>query len=180
MKTDEELALAYQNGKKEAFNELVSRYQVRLFHFVGGTSDAMDLVQETFHRAHKKFHTFNPAKSFQSWIYTIARNCAIDTHRKQKSRMAKHNPLEDFTQTDCNTPEKELSRRENRALVTQAIEGLPEQQKKVLTLSYYQELSYSEIAQKLNCSTSTVKTHMSRAVRHLAKKLPRPEKGGLL
>jgi len=69
-------------------------------------------------------------------------------------------------------PADELVRREQKEKVRRAVESLPTKQRAALILAYYQQLSYREVAQALNCSVGAVKTHMSRALATLAQRLP--------
>ena len=179
-RTDEELVSAHKNGDNEASSELVARYTARLHNFLGGTSDAMDLVQETFKKVFSHIHSFNEKKSFKSWLFQIARNCSIDESRKAGIRFNLHNTEEFLEVEDCTskTPSTLMTTLERKDIILKSVQELPEKQREVLSLSYFQGLSYPEIAKKLNCSVSSVKTHMSRAVQKLAKSLP--NSGGLL
>lgn len=179
MKTDEELVTEFKNGDAEAFNELVYRYKNRLTSFLGGKADSKDLVQETFKKVFKSLGSFNEKRSFKAWVFKIAKNCSIDEGRKAGSRFnllesCELSELEDEAST---SPSLSLRKAERKKALIIAVNSLPEKQREVLTLSYFQGNSYSEIAQILNCSVSSVKTHMSRAVQKLAKTLP---DGGLL
>ena len=73
---------------------------------------------------------------------------------------------------NCFEPSEAAIRSEQKEQVRQAVEELPNRQRATLVLAYYQQLSYSEVADVLGCSTGTVKVHMSRALRTLAQRLP--------
>lgn len=174
MKTDEELVSAYKDGDTEAFNELVSRYKNRLVSFLGGSSDAKDLAQETFKKVFKSLSTFNEKRSFKAWVFKIAKNCSIDEGRKSGSRfnLLESCELPEMEDETSQSPDQSLRKSERKSILVEAINSLPEKQREVLTLSYFHGESYTAIAKKLNCSVSSVKTHMSRAVQKLAKTLP--------
>jgi len=178
-RTDEELVIAYRHGDHDASSELVSRYTERLHHFLGGTADAMDLVQETFKKVFSSLHSFNESKSFKSWLFQIAKNCSIDANRKAGVRFNLHKSEEFSDVEDCSSenPSLLMSVSERKKIILESVQELPEKQREVLILSYYQGLSYPEISKKLGCSVSSVKTHMSRAVQKLSKSLPNT--GGL-
>ena len=178
MKTDEELVTEYKAGNNDAFTELVTRYKARLHSFLGGSSDAKDLVQETFKKVFKNLSTFNEKRSFKSWVFKIAKNCSIDAKRKAGSRfnLLESDELSEIHDETTDCPSTKLSRSERNSLILKEVSNLPEKQREVLTLSYYQGLTYPQIAEKLNCSVSSVKTHMSRAVQKLSQRLP----GGIL
>lgn len=174
MKTDEELVSEYKNGDAEAFNELVRRYKNRLTSFLGGKADAKDLVQETFRKVFKNMGSFNERRSFKAWVFKIAKNCSIDAGRKAGSRfnLLESCELPEIVDETTHSPSISLRESERKKALTQAVNSLPEKQREVLTRSYFHGQSYPEIAQQLNCSVSSVKTHMSRAVQKLAKILP--------
>ena len=179
MKTDEELITAYKDGDNEAFTELVRRYKNRLSSFLGGKHDAKDLVQETFKKVFKNLSKFNEKRSFKAWVFKIAKNCSIDEDRKAGSRfnLLESCELPEIEDESTNCPSASLRKSERKQIILDAVNSLPEKQRQVLSLSYFQGQSYPQIAKKMNCSVSTVKTHMSRAVQKLAQILP---DGGLL
>ena len=86
--SDEELASKIADGSRSLFEELVSRYSMRLFHFLRHRTptdqDIEDLVQETFLKVFKSIDRFNPEWKFSTWLYTIASREAISRHRSNK------------------------------------------------------------------------------------------------
>ncbi|MEM9296303.1 MAG: sigma-70 family RNA polymerase sigma factor, partial [Planctomycetota bacterium] len=90
--SDEGLVTAYLDGRVEAFEELVGRYQDGLFRFllrfVGSRASADDLFQETFLQVHQSAGTFDTRKRFKPWIFTIAANKARDHLRRNQRRSA--------------------------------------------------------------------------------------------
>lgn len=187
--SDENLIAAHLKGDPTAFRELVCRYGDGvlgyLCHMTGNRDQAEDLFQETFKRVHEKAHTFRGG-GFKSWLFTIATRVTIDGVRRRKHQVTiSQNP---HSQTDCDeendsplagvadpnapTPADELVRQEQKEQVRKAIESLPPGQRAALVLSYYQQLSYREVAEVLGCSVGAVKTQMSRALATLAQRLP--------
>jgi len=150
--TDKSLIDAHCQGDPTAFGELVRRYGDRVLGYLIRMSEnreqAEDLFQETFKRVHEKAHTFR-GPQFKSWLFKIATNAALDGRRRRQA-----------------------SKAEQREQVRQAIELLPARQRATLVLTYYQQLSYPDVAEVLGCSVGTVKTQMFRALRTLADKLP--------
>lgn len=186
--TDESLIAAYACGDRAAFSELVQRYGDSvlgyLHHMTGDRDQAEDLFQETFKKVHEKGHTFR-GEHFKSWLFTIATRTAIDAGRRRKRRTTislnqetdceyqDGSTLATVTATqDAPDPADEVVREEQKAQVRQAIEALPVKQRATLILTYYQQLSYREVARVLGCSIGTVKTQMSRALGTLARRLP--------
>jgi RNA polymerase sigma-70 factor (ECF subfamily) len=185
--SDENLIAAHVRGDPAAFCELVRRYGDGvlgyLYHMTGNRSQAEDLFQETFKRVHEKAPTFRGGR-FKSWLFTIATRAAIDSSRRRR-RMSMisldqnddcdgENPSQAGTLADRNAvdPADELVKEEQKQQVRRAIEALPVKQRATLVLAYYQQLSYSEVAEAMGCSLGTVKTQMSRALAALARTLP--------
>ncbi len=184
--SDESLVAAHLAGDQAAFCELVRRYGDGvlgyLFHMTGNRSQAEDLFQETFKRVHEKAHTFRGGR-FKSWLFTIATRAAIDTRRRRRPTLIsldqaddcdEENPSQARALADDNAadPAVELVKEEQKQQVRRAIEALPVKQRAALVLAYYQQLSYQEVAQTMGCSIGAVKTHMSRALAALARRLP--------
>jgi len=186
--TDKSLIDAHCQGDPAAFGELVRRYGDRVLGYLikmsGNREQAEDLFQETFKRVHEKAHTFR-GPQFKSWLFKIATNAALDGRRRSR-RMKAISLNQQFdsdnmnseqlgviaTADDSYNPSEQASKAEQTEQVRQAIELLPERQRATLVLAYYQQLSYTDVAQVLGCSVGTVKTQMFRALKTLADKLP--------
>lgn len=173
--------MAHRSGEAEAFGELMRRYSAPLLGFLvrmtGDRQESEDHFQETFIRVHDKAESFDEAGVFKPWLYTIATRVAMDSHRKKRRRPTLDSTL-NITLTEnpaqaAPTPGETIARAEIREEVQAAIDELPSQQRAVLVLSYYEGLPYRRIAEILECSEGTVKTHMSRAIRKLAVSLPK-------
>ena len=188
LNTGRSLIDAHQRGDPEAFPQLLRRYgSVVLGYLIkmsGNREQAEDFFQETFKRVHEKAHTFRGSR-FESWLFRIATNVALDGLRRQKRL-----PVVSLGQKfDCNdgncgglsgvavadnqgNPSREAIKAEQAEKVRQAVWMLPARQRATLALAYYQQLSYREVAEVLGCSVGTVKTQMYRALKTLARKLP--------
>jgi RNA polymerase sigma-70 factor (ECF subfamily) len=179
--SDELLMEAYRDGDQSAFPALLRRYQSGLYGYlmrmVHNSETAEDLFQETFLRVHEKAYTYRTGAKFKSWLYTIATRIAIDRIRHGQRRLI-FQPLEksEPALAETDSPDEAAAKQELRETVQQAIESLPPKQRAALVLSYYQGHTYPEVAVIMGCSLSTVKTHMSRALKTLADQLPQ---GGL-
>lgn len=186
--TDKSLIQAHCEGDKAAFAQLVRRYGDSIFGFLikmcKTREQAEDLFQETFKRVHEKAHTFRGGR-FKSWLFTIATHIALNSLRKNKQmKVVPLNLQTDCPDTDCglgntiavadnsSNPLNSAAIAEQKQKVREAIYMLPQKQRATLVLSYYQQLSYREVAGVLGCSAGTVKTQMYRALRTLAQKLP--------
>ncbi|OHB63269.1 MAG: hypothetical protein A2Y77_17135 [Planctomycetes bacterium RBG_13_62_9] len=178
---------AHVRGDAAAFGELVHRYGdgvLRyLVHMTGNRSQAEDLFQETFKRVHEKAGAFRGGR-FKSWLFTIAMRTAIDSRRRRKRITmisldhdtdcdgVDSSPASTLSNESAKDPADELVLQEQKQQVWQAIETLPLKQRTALVLAYYQQLSYQEVAEVMGCTIGSVKTHMSRALAALARKLP--------
>jgi len=181
-RTDELLLKAYREGDETAFPELLRRYKAPLFGYLmrmaRNQEMAEDLFQETFLRVFEKAHTFRAGATFKSWLYTIATRIAIDHQRRSKHRpQLQAGESKSPVPSTGNDPAVETAQSELRATVKQAVDALPPKQRAALVLSYYQGHTYPEVAAIMGCSLSSVKTHMSRALKTLATRLPA---GGVL
>jgi RNA polymerase sigma-70 factor (ECF subfamily) len=186
--TDKSLIDAHLRGDRTAFGELVSRYGDSLLGYLtricGDHEQAEDLFQETFRRVHEKAHTLR-GRQFKSWLYTIATRVAIDGFRRRTRRHAiSLNQRLDCDGENCeelgavavvescHDPSEEVVRAEQKEQVRQALDSLPARQRATLVLAYYQGLTYREVADVMGCSMGAVKTHMYRALKTLAGRLP--------
>ena len=186
--TDESLLAAHLRGDPAAFRELLLRYGDSVLGYLcrmtGNRDQAEDLFQETFKRVHEKGHTFRGPR-LKSWLFTIATRVAIDAGRRRKRAnvVSLNRPVDcgpedgaelgaTMVADDAPDPADELVREERAQQVREAIAALPAKQRATLVLAYYQQLSYREVAQVMNCSVGTVKTQMSRALARLAQRLP--------
>lgn len=182
VKTDEELLLAYRaTERRDLFEELVRRYERELYsylrRYVGDAEMAADVFQSTFLQLHLKCHQFQPGRRLRPWLYTIATNQAIDAQRREKrhrmvsldvvSSNAGDNDvvkLLDLMASECLGPEAQLGLAEDREMVRECLQELPDHLRSVVTLVYYQGLKYREVAEALSIPVGTVKSRMHTAL----------------
>ena len=179
------LLQGFVQGDKAALEQAIRLYGDGLLGYLtkmtGSRETAEDYFQQTFCRVCEKAHTFR-GPNLRAWIFRIATNVAMDGFRKQKREMM----LERIETDDCegqstiaaaqaktnSQPLEVIQKEEQKLMVQQLIDELPSGQRTILVLSYYQQLSYSEVAEVLNCSIGTVKAQMYRALKKMADKLP--------
>lgn len=177
--SDEELARQTRAGSLVCFEELVLRYQGRIYGFVRnfcrGEVDAREITQDTFVRAYQAIAQFDPRQSFAGWLFAIARHKCIDHYRAAK-------PLSDAVppeQHDDNDPAVQLARREDSDNLWRAAHRhLSQVQFQALWLKYVDDLEVAEIARALGKTRTHVKVLLFRARQILAVKLrsaPRSE-----
>lgn len=176
--SDDMLVQAYMEGKDSAFDELLARNQQQLFDFILAlTRDkdkADDLFQETFIRAIVKMKDgqyFNQGK-FLYWLMRIARNLLIDDVRKQKKGQAVNiSDDELLTVIDCGHPYKSredmLVAEELSGRMRQLMDLLPDEQREVVLMRYYQGLQFKDIAEITNVSINTSLGRMRYAIRNM-------------
>jgi RNA polymerase sigma factor (sigma-70 family) len=163
-------------GHDAALSNLMERHGERLFHYLlrqlQNETDAADLAQESFVRVYQHRARFRPAQKFSTWLYAIATNLVRDRFRwrqrhPQVSLDASADAdsaalIESLPGTDP-TPSERLLANERADKVRRAIASLPEDQRTVVILFEYEELSQAEIAAALNCSVKAVENRLYRA-----------------
>ncbi|WP_026694784.1 RNA polymerase sigma factor SigX [Peribacillus kribbensis] len=155
-----------------------------LFYMVNNRQTAEDLVQEVYIRVYKSHHTFQGKSAEKTWLYSIARNTAIDHFRKQKSW--KQRIMDNFDwgkheiRDDHPLPEELVMEQEELSSIYHCLDSCTVDQKTVIILRYIQDLSIAETAGVLNWSESKVKTTQHRALKQLKKMMNvQKEKGGV-
>jgi RNA polymerase sigma-70 factor (ECF subfamily) len=176
---EKQLVRLAQEGSPEAFEELVRRFQPKVFSmalsFTRNRQAADDLAQEVFLKAYLALPRFHGKSEFGTWLYRISVNHIKDYLRK-KGR-AKEVSLDDVReisfsdreQTERADEERETEAR--RTLVRKFVEALPDKYRIILTLRDIQGLAYEDIARILKLSPGTVDSRLHRARRMLRLKL---------
>ena len=177
--SDEELALAYIDGNNRAFDELLTRNQEKIFTYimyvVKDEDLANDLFQETFLKVITKLqnHQYADSGKFLWWLTRIAHNVIIDYYRAQRSDKVVDAPRENDLSNlrsdnvmDGNS-ENELTNAQVLKDVKRLMDALPEAQRDVVYMRFYQELSFKEIAKLTNVSINTSLGRMRYALINL-------------
>jgi RNA polymerase sigma-70 factor (ECF subfamily) len=180
---DEKLLADYRHGDKNAFSELVGRYQRELYHFLvrflGNRAAAEDVFQETFLQVHQSAEQFDPQRRFRPWLFTIAANKARDLIRSQARRPT--NPLQasisgdeesgefiDLMQAAQELPSAAMESEELQRQVQNTVGTMPEHLREILLLSYFHQFPYKQIGEILGIPLGTVKSRLHAAVAHFA------------
>jgi RNA polymerase sigma-70 factor (ECF subfamily) len=176
---DTDLLLRLQRREPEALGELYDRYGRLVYSLilrvVRDSGTAEDLVQETFIRVWNRAQSFDAKKgstgSIAPWLLAVARNRAIDYLR---SAQARHDPVE-LNQMDhpslYSEMEVDLLNRDSARRIQTAMRKLPESQRKVIELAYFEGLSQSEMADRMGQPLGTIKTWVRAALRILREEL---------
>jgi len=178
--SDERLAQRTLAGQREAFDELVRRYQHRVYglcrKMLGNPDAAADAAQETFVRAFAKLDLFDPERNFRAWLLTIATNTCINlASRRPRAEASLETEGYDGEALDVADgapgPGGEVESQELRHRVEDAVRALPATYRQVAILRHVVGLKYEEIAEATGLPLGTVKTHLFRAKRHLREAL---------
>jgi RNA polymerase sigma-70 factor (ECF subfamily) len=169
-----------RQGDLEAYDELVRRYQERIYatvyHMTSNHEDANDLAQEAFIKAYHALKSFKGGSSFYTWVYRIAVNKTINflKQRKNRSQMslddldfnAEHDP--DLVALISNkTPRRDIALAELQEKLNTAMQKLSEHHRLVVTLHDVQGLSHEEIANIMDCNIGTVRSRLFYARQQL-------------
>ena len=181
-RSDDELVQRVQKGETRLYAQLVARYQDAVYgmarRFVRSRSDAEDLAQEAFLRAYRGLEGFKREARFSTWLYRITWNLCADWLRRHRGRAAvSMDDARELADGAVNL-EADAVDAEDRRAVRAALERLDERYRSVVTLLYYQKLSYEEIAEVLQCPLKTVETRLYRARKRLKASLQKAGVGG--
>ncbi len=176
-KIDDKILVAqFKVGDQNAFSKIMKKYNVRIFSYVRykvkNYEDAKDITQDIFVKVFKALPNWEPKATFQTWLYTIARNRCID-HFRARSRRTTYS-LDDDEQIDIpvatgirSNPEKIAREGEIGMYIRNALSQLSPKQRDVFTLYHYEGLQIKDIAEVLGISEGTVKVHHHRAMKKL-------------
>ena len=177
---DQQLVKRAKTGDMEAYDELVRRYQERIYatiyHMTANHEDANDLAQETFIKAYQALKSFKGDSSFFTWVYRIAINKTINFLKQRKNKM--HMSLNDLdfnAEHDSDlvalisekTPRREVNLIELQEKLNAAMQKLSDIHRLVVTLHDVQGMSHEEISNIMDCNTGTVRSRLFYARQQL-------------
>lgn len=170
-------------GQTDAYGELVTRYQDRLYatlvSMLGSVHDARDATQDAFVLAFQKLETFRRESAFYSWLFRIAYNAAVSRHRKTRRETGSidaaravtgREPMDERPQAD---PSHELQISERQSLVRSALGELADEYRTVIILREMEGFSYEQIAELMDVPIGTIRSRIHRARSELRAKLER-------
>ena len=175
---DLELVLAARSGNEKAFTQLMKRYKdaiyFMLLKMVYNKEDAEDLTIEAFGKAFTNINQYEPQFAFSTWLFRIASNNAIDHMRKKRVSTIPFNTSTgrdphsgaDYNfnvASEADNPEDAYIRTQNAKVLHKAVKSLKPRYRTLLELRYFNEYSYSEIAEELNLPLGTVKVQLFRS-----------------
>jgi RNA polymerase sigma-70 factor (ECF subfamily) len=170
---EQELVRRARRGDLEAYDDLVRRYQERIYatiyHMTSNHEDANDLAQEAFIKAYQALKSFKGGSSFYTWVYRIAVNRTINFLKQRKNRMhmslndldfnAEHDP-DMLALVSDKTPRREANLNELQQKLNEALLKLSEPHRLVVTLHDVQGLAHDEIAEIMECNIGTVRSRL--------------------
>jgi RNA polymerase sigma-70 factor (ECF subfamily) len=168
--------LARNNGDEKAYAELMDRYRKPLYHtmlkMVKNTDDAEDLTIEAFAKAFRGLSKFKKEYTFSTWLFRIATNNCIDFIRKKKlETLSISSSFKDDSGDDVEIdikdssldPQENAIKSQKEHLMQMIVGKLPVKYQRLVELRYFKELSYEEIADKIDIPLGTVKAQLHRA-----------------
>lgn len=179
--SDEELMRRTQNGDRQAYSLLYERYNQAILSFlyrmIGNVEDVEAIGQEVFLRAFRFAPTYKFPQKFSTWLFTIARNLAINNARRKK-----RSPVRNFTELKIEsadgtgdpfavaaTAATETEKREQIARVLKAMDDLPADQKEVIVMGIFHDLSYAEMEEVTGAKAVTLRSRMFHGLKKLAR-----------
>ncbi len=168
MKSDEELMAAYVQGEARAFGELFERYAPMLLRImrrqIRSEDDAQEIVQQTFLQLHRARRDFDADRRLRPWLMTIAYNLRREYFRRRSRKPEaplEHEPPASSRGGDV------LERKQEARRVQSALATLPDGQREVIVMHWFEEMSFPEVAEVLGLSVSAVKVRAHRGYKAL-------------
>ena len=178
--SDEELMRRTQNGDKQAFSLLYERYSSAvlsyLYRMLGNVEDVESIGQEVFLRAFRFAPTYRYPQKFSTWLFTITRNLAINHSRRRK-----RSPVRNITELNlegvdisgdpyqvASRATDDLEKQEEIARVLRALDDLPTDQKEVIVLGVFQDMSYAQMEEITGTKAVTLRSRMFHGLKKLA------------
>lgn len=179
--SDEDLMRRTQEGDRAAYSLLYERYNSAvlsyLYRMLGNVADVEAIGQEVFLRAFRFAPTYRYPQKFSTWLFTITRNLAINQTRRKK-----RSPVRNMTELNLEGMElsgdpykvavratDDLEKREEIGRVLKALEDLPTDQKEVIVLGVFQDLTYAQMEEITGAKAVTLRSRMFHGLRKLAK-----------
>lgn len=188
--SDEDLMRRTQQGDKIAFSLLYERYSSSvlsyLYRMLGNLEDVESIGQEVFLRAFRFAPTYRYPQKFSTWLFTITRNLAINSSRRRK-----RSPVRNITELNLEGVDlsgdpyqvaaratDNVEKQEEIARVLKALEGLPTDQKEVIVLGVFQDLSYAQMEEITGTKAVTLRSRMFHGLKKLASMIGGPPREG--
>lgn len=168
-----------RTGDRMAFAGLVKLYQANVYslcyRMLGEAAEAEDAAQETFLRAYRQLQSYDSSRPFKTWLLAIGSHHCIDRLRQRRSNQFSLDGEPDEEQAalpdPCPNPEEVSLEREQSARIRALLAGLAPEDRSVIVMRYWHDLSYEEIAETTGHTVSAVKSRLHRARATMALRL---------
>jgi RNA polymerase sigma-70 factor (ECF subfamily) len=165
-----------RKGDKQAFDELIRRYEKKVYNFAyrlcGNYDEACDIAADTFVRVYNSVANFRGDSSFVTWLFRVVTNIYLDSRKKQRAHPTQS--LEEMVELEESTVTRQVEdptagpadiaeSKERGDMLQSAISTLPEYQRMMIVLYHTENRSYEEIAEMLELPIGTVKSRLNRA-----------------
>ncbi len=170
--SDQNLIDKALGGSQRAWLKLVRRYESRVYNYClrmcGSSNDAMDLMQEVFLAVYRNLPNFRGQSQFITWLFRIAANKSTDWLRG-RHRIPTHNAIqvEPEHKISEESPHHQLQTEQSNAQIQHSLAVLPDDQRLVIELKFFQHFTFEEIAHQLGISPNTAKTRLYAALNKL-------------
>ena len=175
LEQEKQAILDVKAGNTAGFALLVDAYKGAMFNLAfrmtGSASDAEDLVQEVFVRAYRNLGSFDPERRFFPWLYTIGLNL-VRRHLKKNRGQVFPSPVQEREESRPPGPEQAFLDKERAGQLQSALLKIKPGQREALILRYVQGLTYDEMADILQISSSAAKMRVARGLEHLRSIVP--------
>ena len=181
--SDEQLVDLAVSENSEAFGEIVTRWERKIFALcfgmLGREDDACDAAQETFIAAYRNLSNFRGEAKVSSWLHRIAVNQCLTTKRRKRTRSEEFIDDEDgtgenaFVASPLYSPAISTEKSERLTIVRQAVTSLPADLRQVIVMKEFEDMTFQEISDTLELPLSTVKSRVYTALKQLRMKLER-------
>ncbi|HMD13938.1 MAG TPA: RNA polymerase sigma factor [Bacteroidota bacterium] len=172
LKTDFELIELFRHGDVTGFNELVRRYQEKVYWIarrtMGNHEDADDVVQDVFVRVFEKLKYFRGDANFYTWLYRVTVNVSLNALRKKRIKdILPFDELFEETLPADNQTDRAMYEQEYQTILEKAIDRLPAKQKAAFMMRYYDEMTYEDMAKILHTSVGGLKANYFHALKKI-------------
>lgn len=176
IKINEELVKGLTAGDVQSFDLLYHIFYNRLYNFVFGLvkirTESEGIVQDVFIKIWESRSQIEKHNSFESFLFTVAYNATISILRKKATEQKYIDYIKSIqVETDLPTIDEKIDLENINKSIHEVIEKLPNRQKEVFKLKYFEDFSYKQIAKKLDISVNTVENHMVKSHRFLKQNL---------
>ena len=183
--SDADVMLRVKSGDESAFSYLVQKYRRQMVSFMyrmcHNPAAAEDLAQEVFLRVYRSRTSYEASAKFNTWLYRIATNLAVNYARDTRYERPENTVRLDETDQETGTTpdladssltvEEQMLRRERAAAIRQKVQALPERQRLAVIMHKFQQMDYREIGEVLKLSESATKSLLYRAYETLREQL---------